>query len=228
MPGPAPGLVWPDMGLGGRGEGVCSVVYRQATLQTGVQSLKMGWWLARFKTDHRIFTAGLFWIEDWDQHNPWHLIKTRMSKMGQITSLMTEIAKFVRFPRIPDFILFISSLGQGFFISWWVNILGPCLLYSKGPFVVRIFGQMAFSPPRPSRWPLLLLFASKAELLPEVCELELAPVLIQILGSDNRVIVIGYSCQISQEVGTLEQYFCIQIRSVDARNWNFLSRTIFF
>ena len=76
---------------------------------------------------------------------------------------------------------------------------------------------MAFSPPRPSRWPLLLLFASKAELLPEVCELELAPVLIQILGSDNRVIVIGYSCQISQEVGTLEQYLCIQIRSVDRR-----------
>ena len=130
---------------------------------------------------------------------------------------MTEIAKFVMFPRILDFILFISSLGQGFFISWWVNILGPCLLYSKGPFVVRIFGQMAFSPPRPSRWPLLLLFASKAELLPEVCELELAPVLIQILGSDNRVIVIGYSCQISQEVETLEQYFCIQIRSVDRR-----------
>ena len=137
---------------------------------------------------------------------------------------MTEIAKFVKFPRNLEFCL---SLGQGFsFLD--ESTFSDLGCYSKSPFVVRIFGQMASRPSRPSRWALLLLlFASKAELLPEICEPKLGPDLIQILGSDKRVIVIGYSCQISQEVGIVEEYFCIQIRSVDRRETGFLSRQYF-
>ena len=136
---------------------------------------------------------------------------------------MTEIAKFVKFPRNLDLCL---SPGQGFsFLD--ESTFSDLGCYSKSPFVVRIFGQMASRPSRPSRWALLLLFASKAELLPEICEPKLGPDLIQILGSDKRVIVIGYSCQISQEVGTLEEYFCIQIRSVDRRETGFFIQTIF-
>ena len=132
--GPAPGLV-PDMGWVG---GLPVNRFQQCKLESN--HLRIVWWLASFRTDQRI--SKLLGIEDWDQHKLWHpLIKTRTSKMGQITSSLTaEIAKFVRFPRNLDSLPCI-------FISWWVNIWTLVVVIQREPFVVRVFGQIASSPP---------------------------------------------------------------------------------
>ena len=157
--------------------------------------------------------------------NPGISLKPEFPKWAKLPQLDDGDSKVCQVSQEPRFVfIYLLAKDFHFLMSQHFRTL---VVIPKSPFVVRIFGQMASRPSRPSRWALLLLFASKAELLPEICEPKLGPDLIQILGSDKRVIVIGYSCQISQEVGILEEYFCIQIRSVDRRETGFFIQTIF-
>ena len=191
--------------------------FQQCKLESN--HLRIVWWLASFRTDQRI--SKLLGIEDWDQHKLWHpLIKTRTSKMGQITSsLMAEIAKFVRFPRN------LNSLPCNiFFISWWVNIWTLVVVIQREPFVVRVFGQIASSPPAvaASHYYYYCLQAKQN------CCQKSAPSSAQTwfrywtrikTGSSWLEIHVRYP-KISPH---LAEYFCIQIRYLGRRT-QFLSR----